>query len=206
MTNPFGALTIAPRAGTEPFHRAGESLGFDVAGFWRWAASDLTSNVWRGVLAEYLLFAQALGLDVESIVRTEWDACDLRTPDGIRVEVKSAAYLQSWHQPGLSKIKFGIALKRGWHARTNVSEPVPCRSADVYVFALLGHRDKSTLDPLDLNQWQFFVASARALDATFAAQKEIALSTLQRVTPTPVSFSGLREAVMTVARIAGAGV
>ena len=31
-------------------------------------------------------------------VRQEWDAYDIETPDGIKVEVKSGAYLQSWSQ------------------------------------------------------------------------------------------------------------
>ena len=113
MANPFAALTVAPRTGAEPFHSDGQGLGFDVTSFWRWAASDLASNVWRGVLAEYLV-ARALG--VATGVRTEWDACDIRTEHGTRVEVKSAAYLQSWHQRALSAIAFDIGMKRGWHA------------------------------------------------------------------------------------------
>jgi hypothetical protein len=27
----------------------------------------------------------------------------------------------------------------------------------LYVFCLLAHKDKSTLDPLNMDQWQFFV-------------------------------------------------
>jgi hypothetical protein len=29
------------------------------------------------------------------------------------------------------------------------------RQADVYVFALLAHEDRTTIDPLDLDQWKF---------------------------------------------------
>jgi hypothetical protein len=192
MANPFAALTVAPRTGTESFHADGQSLGFRVTSFWRWAASDLASNVWRGVLAEYLV-VRVLG--VATGVRTEWDACDIRTQRGTRVEVKSAAYLQSWQQRAFSAIAFDIAMKRGWDAETNTSASVPCRSADVHVFALLAHRDKSSVDPTDLAQWEFYVVSARTLDATFGAQKKVTLRSLRRVASQPVSYSGLRLAV-----------
>ena len=199
MGNPLAALSIAQRTGAEPFHSHGLGLGFDVASFWRWAASDLASNVWRGVLAEYLV-ARALGSEIG--VRTEWDACDIRTGSGLRVEVKSAAYLQSWHQRALSSIGFDIGLKRGWDAETNTYSPTACRSADVYVFALLAHRDKATIDPTDVDQWQFYIASARTLDATFGGQKRIALSSLRRIAPKPVPFVQLGEAVAAAATLA----
>lgn len=189
---PFPALVIAPRSGTEPFHTAGVGVDFTVLTFWRWASSDLVGNTMRGVLAEFLV-AQATGS--AQTVRTEWDAYDLRTPTGLRIEVKSAAYLQSWSQRALSAISFDIAPKRGWDAATNTSAPSPCRSADVYVFALLAHQDKRTLDPLDLAQWGFYVAAARSLDATFGAQKRIALSSLRRVAANAVSYGELGHAV-----------
>src|SRR5688500_15401261 len=104
MTGPLlPALVVRPLTGAEPFHADGRSLGFDVLGFWRWSSSDLAGNAMRGVLAEYLV-AQALGLPTD--VRMEWDACDLRMSDGTRVEVKSAAYLQSWSQRTHSAISF----------------------------------------------------------------------------------------------------
>lgn len=128
-------------------------------------------------------------------MRTEWDAFDVRTSSGLRVEVKSAAYLQSWSQRELSEISFDIAPKRGWDAATNTSAPVPCRSADVYVFALLAHQEKTTLDPLDLRQWHFYVASARVLDDTCRAQKNIRLSRLSHIAGAPVSFEALRSTI-----------
>jgi hypothetical protein len=49
-------------------------------------ASDLVSNSTRGVLAEFIV-ARALGLDTG--VRTEWQAFDLETASGKKIEVKS---------------------------------------------------------------------------------------------------------------------
>jgi len=50
----------------------------------------------RGVLVEFIV-ASAIGVDLNS-VREEWGAYDLTIQDGIRVEVKSAAFIQSWEQ------------------------------------------------------------------------------------------------------------
>jgi hypothetical protein len=66
-------------------------LDFDLLSFWQWSASDLLSNATRGTVAEYLV-ARALDADPEGI-RDEWAAYDLKTKDGVKVEVKSAAYL-----------------------------------------------------------------------------------------------------------------
>jgi hypothetical protein len=191
------ALAVTPRSGTEAFHNGGENLGFDVLAFWRWSASDLVGNALRGVLAEFLV-ARALGLPTD--VRTEWDACDLRMSDGRRLEVKSAAYLQSWSQRSHSTISFDIALKRGWDAATTSSAPVACRSADVYVFALLAHQDKTTLDALDVSQWRFYVLAARQLDEAYPTQKRIGLHSLERLAPAPFEYSQIRDAVETVLR------
>ncbi len=186
------ALSVLRKTGAERFHAAGTELPFDLLDFWRWYCSDITSNVTRGVIAEYIV-AQALG--VMGGVRMEWDAFDLTTRDGVRVEVKSAAYLQSWHQTKHSAISFSIQPTIGWNASTNEYGSERKRQADIYVFALLAHRDKHTLDPLDVVQWEFFVVPTRLLDARFPTQARIALSTLLALQPARATFETLTPAV-----------
>ncbi|BDP40901.1 hypothetical protein DAETH_08700 [Deinococcus aetherius] len=108
--------------------------------FWQWAYSDFLSNALRGVLAEYIV-ARALGCTQRP--RVEWDAYDLRTDAGLKIEVKSAAYLQSWQQKRLSPIRFDIGLKRGWDAETNVNALQASRSADVYVFCVFKTQERA---------------------------------------------------------------
>src|SRR4051812_26608404 len=80
---------------------AGSAL--TVSDFWRWGFSDLRTNIVRGVLAEFLV-ASAVG--DPSPLRCAWDNFEVTTPTGIRVEVKSSAYLQSWSQRRVSAIAF----------------------------------------------------------------------------------------------------
>jgi hypothetical protein len=87
----FAALEVQRKSGDERFEGSAAPPGLTLADFWSWSASDLVSNATRGVLAEYIV-ASALGLAYQREVRAQWDAFDLLF-DGIKIEVKSAAYL-----------------------------------------------------------------------------------------------------------------
>ncbi|WP_327744092.1 hypothetical protein OHO28_22110 [Streptomyces europaeiscabiei] len=194
----LGPLVITRRSGSEPIMADGELVS-RLGEFWSWACSDLANNTMRGVLAEYLV-AMALGATADT--RTEWDTVDIRTPEKWRVEVKSSAYLQSWAQSQLSEISFSTAPASGWDAQTGTTSADVLRRSDVYVFCLLHHQDKQTLDPLDLNQWTFYVLPTRLLDERCPIQKTIRLSSLERLTPLKTDFTGLQNAVATCAESA----
>jgi hypothetical protein len=87
----------------------------------------------RGVLAEFLV-ASALGL--ADGVRNQWDAFDLLLTCGTRIEVKSAAYLQSWAHAKLSNIVFTIRPTLAWSSETNRLSSELRRQADVDIFCL----------------------------------------------------------------------
>jgi hypothetical protein len=189
----LGAIEPKQRTGAEPFHAAGAALPFDMLGFWRWSFSDVVSNATRGVLAEYLV-ACALGV-ADGRIREEWAAWDLTALDGTRVEVKSAAYVQTWHQTRLSTISFGVPKRGTTDALTGLPDPEKRRRADVYVFALLAHTEQETLDPLDLAQWEFYVLPTRVLDERTRSQHSIALTSLRSLAGEAVRFGGVRAAI-----------
>ncbi|MGO9763775.1 MAG: hypothetical protein ACLP1Q_21185 [Solirubrobacteraceae bacterium] len=99
--------SASPLTGQEQFSSDLSS----VLDFWRWAFSDLRTNIVRGVLAEYLV-ARAVG--GPSPLREAWDNWDVTTATGIKVEVKSSAYLQSWNQRKLSAITLSGLTGREW--------------------------------------------------------------------------------------------
>ena len=193
MAVAYPRIVSTRKTGAEPFHEDGRRMEFDVLGFWRWTASDLLSNATRGRLAEYLV-ARAVGIDVDSTVRDEWDACDLRSPSGLKIEVKSAVYLQSWYQSAPSIITFRVPKTRAWDPDTNALAEDKCRQADLYVFALLAHVEKESVDPLDLGQWRFYVVPTAVLDARTRSQHSITLRSLEQLTR-GVSFAELRSSV-----------
>lgn len=199
MTQPsLDALTVTPKTGDDRFTHQGHDVGANLLSFWRWACSDLVGNVMRGVLAEYVV-GLALGC-VDGGVRPEWNATDLCTSQDCRVEVKSSASLQSWSQTKLSPIKFDIEPKTGWYAETNTYATERKRQADVFVFCVLTHTDKVTVDPLNLDQWDFYVLSTNRLNAAVGEQKSITLGSLLRQNPARASFADLRACIEAAAQ------
>jgi hypothetical protein len=160
-----------------------------VRDFWAWALSDLRGNTVRPMLAEFLV-ARALG--AASRPRIEWDAFDVVTPGGIRVEVKSSAYVQAWAQARPSSIRFGGLNGRTWDVTAGYAESATY-NADVYVFALVTAREHTSYDPLDLAQWTFWVLPRRVVEAT--GQRSMALSRVEELAVAPVSQDGLADAV-----------
>ncbi len=197
MAKGLGLIQATRRSGKETFHRDGIPLGFDLHDFWAWSVSDLVSNATRGRLAEYIV-ARGVGTSTAG-VRNEWAAYDLVTPSGIKIEVKSAAYLQAWYQRQLSPIKFSVRRSRAWYPESNVQAKEATREADVYVFALLAHLDKQTLDPMNVAQWTFFVLPTATLDARRRSQRSITLKSLRGLTA-DLSLGELSGAVERAAR------
>jgi hypothetical protein len=190
---PFPALTTKRLSGQEPFTQSGAHVkGMQVLAFWRWAVSNLADNTTRGLLAEYLV-ASALGVDHG--VRSAWDAYDITSQSGVKIEVKCAAYVQAWGHAKLSSIRFSIAPSRAWDPIAGRSSEQIRRQADVYVLCLLKHQDKSTFDVLDLDQWDFYVLPTQTLDEQYPTRKTISLQSLRQLDAVPVPFGALREVI-----------
>jgi hypothetical protein len=167
--------------------------------FQAWAYDDLLSNTTRGLLAEYIV-AKALGtLETK---RVEWDKYDGNI-DGIGVEVKSAAYVQSWEQTGPSVISFDIGPKTSWDAGTNTFAAGPGRSADVYVFCLLRGTDRKHVDPLEVEQWTFYVLATSVLNRKVPVQSRIRLKPLIDLDPHQCTYDELKAAIHAAAAING---
>lgn len=178
------------KKGNEKFKFQNSNLHFSLVDFWSWAQSDLLSNTLRGILAEYIV-KQDLG--ITSPFRTEWNAYDLETSEGIKIEIKSAAYLQNWLQIKPSTISFDIAPKKGWNSSTNQLSKEKKRYADFYIFCLLNETDKSTVDPMNLNQWIFYVLNTKVLDQEKSTQKKISLNSLLKLNPIICKYGEIRK-------------
>lgn len=183
--------------GSEPVHADGVPTGATALDFWRWAASDLLSNASRGLLAEFLV-RQAIGGSAID-VRREWDRYDIVSPDGVRIEVKSAAYLQRWAQRKLSTISFRTRPTFGWSADEGASDLERRWQADVWVFALLFHTDKATVDPLNVRHWRFYVLPTQVLAARTRSQHSITLPSLEKLCGPGIAFEQLAAAVAVAA-------
>jgi hypothetical protein len=177
----------APLAGDETF----VGLEATVADFWRFAMSDLRMNNTRGYLAEFLV-ARAVGSTSQ---RVEWDAYDVIAPFGAKIEVKSSAYLQLWDQRRPSTIRFSGLTGRTWNPQLGEAETATY-NADVFVFYVHTAKTHAEYDPLNVDQWEFFVVARNEVEGL--NYKSIGLSTLAAVAGQAIVFTDLRERVYEV--------
>ena len=136
--------------------------------------SDPVNNTIRGVLAEYIVAVLCVGASTAK-ARDAWAAFDLETPDGIKIEIKSSSYVQRWAQSHLSPTSFDISPSHAWNPESGDFDHASKCQAGVCVFVLLAHQDKSTIDTMNLDQWEFYVLSAEKLDTNFERQKTITI-------------------------------
>lgn len=159
--------------------------------FWAWNSSDLLNNTLRGALAEYIV-AMALGIDFK-YAREDWSEYDLVTNDGIRVEVKCSAYLQSWTQNKISDIRFGCGQSQAFINQKY--DGISMRHSDVYVFCVFECKDIKKADVLNLDQWGFYILSTHILNEKLGSQKTISLNSLLNLHPAKVRFHEIDLAV-----------
>lgn len=181
--NWFSPPAAVPLSGSEQFIGSGA-----VKDFWAFAMPDLRMNNVRGHLAEFLV-ARAVG-SVRS--KIEWDPYDVLTPDGIKIEVKSSGFLQSWDQKRTSKIVFSGLKGRTWTPQGGESSSATY-NADVYVFCVQSAMTHAEYDPLDVGQWQFYVVPVT--DLARLNYKAIGFTTLRSIAPGPVDYENLATAI-----------
>jgi len=158
--------------------RGGPVSGATLLDFWQWAFSDLQMNDTRGILAEWIVM-KLLGIDSAQIpLRDSWGDSDLRTPEGVSIEVKTSGYAQSWSETANSKIRFTGLNGRTWSAEDGFGEE-PDYKAQLYVFCVQIEKDLTRWDALDLGQWRFYIAPREKLVAH--GGESISLSTLQTI-------------------------
>lgn len=123
----------------------------------------LVANNFRGVIAEALV---AASLDPTwRWCSNDYSGWDFDRQDGVRLEVKQSAVLQTWNEEDRkrSACRFDIKPRKRcyvdsiWHEQAG-------RNADIYVLAQ-HHVADATADHARPDQWRFFVIAERALPA-----------------------------------------
>jgi hypothetical protein len=72
-----------------------------------------------------------------------------------------------------SKIIFSIRKTKYYDENTIIEAQDSKRQADVYIFCLLKHKVQETLDPLDLEQWNFYILPTNVIDKEMKDSKQI---------------------------------
>jgi len=178
------------KTGNERFILNGKPKDFILKDFWSWFASDLLDNTLRGTLAEFIV-SNALGVTVP---KENWNAYDIKF-DKWKIEVKSSAFLQSWSQKRASTITFSIRPTRAWTRKDGRAIQAK-RQSDMYIFCVLSETDKEKVNPLNLDQWDFYPVLTSVFDQKHKTQKTIGLASLKKLCPDKCNYDSLYEAVV----------
>ena len=185
-------IPIEYSRGESKFTSTEVNTDLNLLDFWSWAFSDVLTNTTRGILAEFIV-ATALGINTKQ-PRDGWAKFDLEY-ENYGIEIKSASYHQRWFQKQMSTISFNIPTSRAWDASTNELEEQSQRQADLYVLCLLSEKDRDQVNPLNLDQWKFWIIDTRFLDERKRSQKSITYNSLIKEVGEPVSFHQIRQSV-----------
>jgi hypothetical protein len=186
----YKAKPVTKLSGQEVFKNAGKD--FSVLDFWQYGFSNLNSNVLRGVLAEFLV-ERALKDTDDIVLRNPWGDFDVEYK-GKKIEVKSCSYLQDWDQNKLSTVKWSGLKAKGiyWNDAVATSdEKEASYKADIYVLALLHHKEAETLDILDLDQWSFYVLTKDQLQDISNDGSSVSLVKVEKHNIPKLSFKDL---------------
>jgi hypothetical protein len=143
----------------------------------------LVVNYLRSMLVEAMIDV-ALAPDWEW-VSGDWAGWDFQK-DGVKLEVKQSAALQTWTTKAPSRGTFDIARRTG-HWIGNEWNKGLRRYGDIYIFARHPVSDRQGADHRNPHQWRFYVVSETSL--VLANQKTITLSAVERL----VSSVGFEE-------------
>ncbi len=193
VINNAGVIETHPLNPSEKFAGSEDTTLADrtILDYWQWGFSDIVGNTERGILAEYIV-AMAVGSDKPK--RGSWYPYDIEAPDGTKIEVKSASYVQSWYQKELSKIRFSIRKTKEWTPENNDFGTESKRQSDVYVFCLLTQQEKVDINPLDLGQWEFYVIPTDVLNRELGDTQGISLSRVKQYSHM-LTFSQIAKAI-----------
>jgi len=186
----LGLKETTRKTGEELFTSKSKIRKIKLVEFWQWATSDLLTNTTRAILAEYIV-ATALGVD--DTLSNDWEAYDLTSKCGLKIEVKTSAYIQSWDQKELSKIVYSIKTATEYNPITNKFDGESIRHSDYYIFCLLHHKDKETIDPMNLDQWTFYILDTKTLNEKLPHQKTITLGSLLRLNPVECKYEQIND-------------
>jgi hypothetical protein len=166
--------------------------GTQAADFWRWAFSSLTDNTLRGDLMEWAV-AHLLGIRLSD--RGDWTPYDLND-NGITIQVKQSSFLQGWAQRRPSTPRFSGLVVGAWDPDTDTMS-APTLQCDWYVLCLLTCTDAAKWNPLDLDQWVFYVLPRATVQAggyrslgLVTLDKLVAQGTAHRLTANELRLSG----------------
>ena len=152
----------------------GADLGFTVGDYWQFQFSNLLDKL--GYVAEFLV-AKALAKESPDNCNG-WTLYDIDYREK-KIEVKATSYYQAWKESHeiCEQRTFGI---RQTHVGCQKDKE---RQNDIYIFCLENEKPENdcSANPLNLENWQFYVIPTTIINEKCGKQKTISLNRVKKL-------------------------
>lgn len=177
--------------GSECFVAGNKSTDMTILDVWKYHFCN------RFNMHEYFgefLVAKALGVE-ESCNSVYWQLYDIDY-SGKRIEVKTSSYYHAFKEHLHTNISerrvFGITKAYSSYKDKNSSYE---RQNDIYVFCLnIGDTDVSS-DPLNLNNWKFYIVPTEVINENCGDAKTISLQRIEKLGFKGVDYFSIKEII-----------
>ena len=155
----------------EKFILNNKELDFGILDLWKSKYSNIFNM--QEVIAEFIV-EKALGIE-KSQNTDYWTLYDILYRE-CRIEIKETGYYHSWNEDGKVSMQrmFGIT-KANSNYESSAEENKYERQNDIYVFCLNTGTTKETSNPMNLNNWEFYIVPTSVINEKCGNNKTINL-------------------------------
>lgn len=158
--------------------------------FWESKFSNIYNM--QDVIAEFIV-EKALGIDKAQNIDylTLYDILY----KNFRIEIKETSYYHPWNENGkISKQRmFGITKANSNYETVEMENKFE-RQNDIYVFCLNIGDTKESSNPMNLNNWEFYIIPTSVINKECRDNKKISLNRVRKLTK-KVTYDKLKEKI-----------
>lgn len=164
--------------GKEKFIYGKEEMPFDLQDFWKYKYSSVYNL--QEYIAEYLV-EKALEMEY-SYNADSWTLFDILYRN-TRIEIKQTSYYHPWNEGGKisNQRTFGITMANSNRENINSEENKFERQNDIYVFCLNNGKTKETANPMNLENWRFYIVPTKVINEECGKNKSISLNKVRKI-------------------------
>lgn len=163
--------------GDEKFVLNNKELKFGILDFWKSKHSNIFNM--QSEIAEFLV-EKALGID-KAQNTDYWTLWDISYRN-YRIEVKETGYYHLWNENSKISFKrsFGITKANSSYESEETENKFE-RQNDIYVFCLNTGNTKETSNPMNVNNWEFYIVSTAIINEQCGDNKHISLGRVRKI-------------------------
>lgn len=167
-----------------------KEMNFGIIDFWKQKYSNIYNM--QEVIAEFLV-EKALGLD-KSFNSDYWTLYDISYRN-YRIEIKETGYYHPWNENGKISLQrtFGITMANSKYEEKEIENKFE-RQNDIYVFCLNTGNTKETSNPMNINNWLFYIVPTSVINEQCGNNKTISLNRVKELAK-EVQYDKIKETI-----------